>query len=1515
MNDSQNDVSECCFTVNCLQSAKKTTAMGATKPKVPPKPKGLNKMVERRENNRETTAEEEARDMPEERREERKNNGKDNGRVGKKEEEEKSDQRKKGKQGERSDQRKEDGKDRDNGRFGKREEEEKSDQLKEDEKDKDNGRVGEREEEEESDQRKQEKRGQGSDQRKEDGKDRDNGRVGKREDEEEGDQREKPEIDQRREDGKDENGGMESDEALAEEMEDDDNDQYHKRGKGTSKTLKMDTKTEEKQIQCNKMLNEHTEKKQQKGQRTVEQQKKSEEEEKATEFDQNKTKRMAKRTNSIRRPKCKPPLPAKPKEWEEKNAEGKKGAQNDSTGGAKGVLSECQTALSFPSPITAKVRKPSARPPPPPVDKMHRTTNVVPKPPANPPPPPPKQWTPSNGGDQQNSSIYEEIGDEKSEGEIDDSGSEIQLQIVNGKVPKCHKRTGGGHLAMDSHFRKSGGRERDGRRKTTQLEQWGQIKGRSKGDKGEEEEKSREQQEPMTSTFFSSASPSVCCCSVCLNSSPLLSRSMFLPSPATISSPAISVPSPPLARHRSRIVKSEIIEQKLGRYSNELRLNLNRGMDKIRFRMALLNTRHCPSAHFCSIGKKLFAQQDNVKNFASMRRRNGNKSEGTAPIEANGKSTFYVSGEEEEAEDEEEEEEEDEFGDDWSTSSGGSEAEEERKREGTEQEQYQQQMNMNRECFPSASIQSSNRPSLWEEIETEYQKRKRQRRQAAENFPHLSMDSSSVDAVEVQNECALITTTTTSPSTDAIPKVPMPPILCLSGGSPVRSSPSPSGCPSSDSVVYSSQLPIQQPLYQIYYLRPAAAADPLRLASSSSPSASISASDTSSSVLTTVDEISSAVAPLRLETIAELSGWDSQSKCIAGGDEQRGTNGRGTTRNEQDKVEETDSVCNDPTDIASVSSSSAVVNIRRHSSTASSSADSGRADSLSRISSYPSTPNTLPVRRERLLGGSKYGSQRSLWCELPEVKEAGLLDQLDDGQKKLQEAYFEVITSEASYLRSLSFLISHFMSSPELLGSKSDRSIITTSERKHLFSNIVAIRDCSERLLCDLETRLKDSLVLSELCDILCDYYECHFSPYISYCSNQVYQDRTLKALKSSNSLFLACIQRLETDRQCQGLDMRSFLMLPMQRITRYPLLIFAIRERLHPDKIQHSVATRALTLANQASEGAESGDNGTFILFPFPFVHNCNEGARKMAQTEQLLEIDAKVVYRGSELRRVPLVSSGRYLVKSGSLSQLVVERRGTSALKTRHLMLFLFSDLLLVTKGRTNGTFICKDYALRRFVFAEPLEANDARVPLRALHAIGSSSSNLHLILCTLAQNARGNQQVELLLNADSESDRERWLTAMRPPTCANTEDKIYSEWDCPQALAVHNYAIQQEDELSLSKGDVVNILRKMTDGWFYGERTRDAQMGWFPSSYVQQVLNDHNKANSFRQKLSLVQQRSSAGDSNVFRRGSSLQAIAHDGGELSFAHSPHQRDHPPSLSRLRRMSSPFGVLSRDA
>ncbi|CAK5082571.1 unnamed protein product [Meloidogyne enterolobii] len=336
-----------------------------------------------------------------------------------------------------------------------------------------------------------------------------------------------------------------------------------------------------------------------------------------------------------------------------------------------------------------------------------------------------------------------------------------------------------------------------------------------------------------------------------------------------------------------------------------------------------------------------------------------------------------------------------------------------------------------------------------------------------------------------------------------------------------------------------SKLPDQQPLYQIYLLQ-----EQQRINDSLEP----------------------------IEEILNIGKKKMLLKRKEGEGEIDEEDGEGEKRSEEEEEEkdEIDSGCpesdeqqqhpSDPTSISrscSASNSSAV--IRRHSS---STTDSGRADSLI----------IRPLKRERLLGHSIFASQRSLWCELPEVKESGILEQLNDDQRKLQEAYFEVITSEASYLRSISFLISHFMSAPELMGSKNTQSVITSSERKQLFSNILAIRDCSEHLLVELETRLKQGLVLPDICDILCAHFETQFEPYINYCSNQEYQDRTLKKLRTENGLFNSCIQRLEKDRECHGLDIRSFLMLPMQRITRYPLLIDAILQWLHQDQHQHSV-------------------------------------------------------------------------------------------------------------------------------------------------------------------------------------------------------------------------------------------------------------------------------------------------------------------------------------------------------
>uniref|UniRef100_A0A3B5KUP7 DH domain-containing protein n=1 Tax=Xiphophorus couchianus TaxID=32473 RepID=A0A3B5KUP7_9TELE len=151
----------------------------------------------------------------------------------------------------------------------------------------------------------------------------------------------------------------------------------------------------------------------------------------------------------------------------------------------------------------------------------------------------------------------------------------------------------------------------------------------------------------------------------------------------------------------------------------------------------------------------------------------------------------------------------------------------------------------------------------------------------------------------------------------------------------------------------------------------------------------------------------------------------------------------------------------------------------------------------------------------------------------------------------LQEGHmFEVLTSETSYLRSLYVLTEHFMENRELAET------IIISERKTLFSNILKVREVSERFLKDLEEHIFKEIVFPDICNILHYHAQHNFSTYIDYVRNQTYQEKTFSRLMKTNEQFATVINRLQELPQCQRLPFISFLLLPFQRITRIKMLI-----------------------------------------------------------------------------------------------------------------------------------------------------------------------------------------------------------------------------------------------------------------------------------------------------------------------------------------------------------------------
>ncbi|VDM24248.1 unnamed protein product [Hydatigera taeniaeformis] len=140
------------------------------------------------------------------------------------------------------------------------------------------------------------------------------------------------------------------------------------------------------------------------------------------------------------------------------------------------------------------------------------------------------------------------------------------------------------------------------------------------------------------------------------------------------------------------------------------------------------------------------------------------------------------------------------------------------------------------------------------------------------------------------------------------------------------------------------------------------------------------------------------------------------------------------------------------------------------------------------------------------------GPARVRWADMIEVVRLNLAAGLTKEQRSLQEARFEIITSEASYYKSLTVLIDLFYKAP-VFNPTAPNAVITEFDKHQLFSNILNIHITSENLLHSLETSFRKDPMMGNICDILYEHSESKLSYYVTYVKNQMYQTRTLSKL------------------------------------------------------------------------------------------------------------------------------------------------------------------------------------------------------------------------------------------------------------------------------------------------------------------------------------------------------------------------------------------------------------------
>ncbi|NXB79467.1 ITSN2 protein, partial [Donacobius atricapilla] len=263
------------------------------------------------------------------------------------------------------------------------------------------------------------------------------------------------------------------------------------------------------------------------------------------------------------------------------------------------------------------------------------------------------------------------------------------------------------------------------------------------------------------------------------------------------------------------------------------------------------------------------------------------------------------------------------------------------------------------------------------------------------------------------------------------------------------------------------------------------------------------------------------------------------------------------------------------------------------------------------------------------------------------------LDTMQPMERKRQGYIHELIQTEERYMDDLQLVIEVFQK------PMADSGCLTEGEMGLIFVNWKELIMSNTKLLKALRVRKKtggEKMPVQMIGDILAAELS-HMQAYIRFCSCQLNGASLLQQKTDEDADFKDYLKKLALDPRCKGMPLSSFLLKPMQRITRYPLLIKSILESTPENHPDHSNLRLALERAEE-------------------LCSQVNEGVREKENSDRLEWIQAHVQCEG--LAEQPVFNSltnclgPRKLLHSGKLYK---------AKSSKELYGFLFNDFLLLT------------------------------------------------------------------------------------------------------------------------------------------------------------------------------------------------------------------------------------------
>jgi len=295
-----------------------------------------------------------------------------------------------------------------------------------------------------------------------------------------------------------------------------------------------------------------------------------------------------------------------------------------------------------------------------------------------------------------------------------------------------------------------------------------------------------------------------------------------------------------------------------------------------------------------------------------------------------------------------------------------------------------------------------------------------------------------------------------------------------------------------------------------------------------------------------------------------------------------------------------------------------------------------------------------PIMIQKVDSSSSTNNDPGFGSSWASLVDKSALQEIPPNERKRQEAIFEFIATEATYVRDLQLIVEIFYSKTLPL---LDEKAVTV-----IFANVEDILLTNTTFLSSLEERQKECrLYIDRIGDILHNNM-ANAGVYMEYCINQSMAIKVLQTLRASKPELAACLQRLRDDPAVRNLDLSSYLLIPMQRITRYPLLIKQILHYTEPGD-DHKQIQQALDMAEKV-------------------LSHINETIREQEGRERLRVISNDLwIGQG----RLDLTEPTRYMGQRRLLKEGIL----TKSKSGRRLLAFLCNDILVLTDEAAKSLY----------------------------------------------------------------------------------------------------------------------------------------------------------------------------------------------------------------------------------